>query len=133
MTKHNVYFSNGRIMGMFLQHRLWAWNCALKIPLLATLPVASYLVGWWMVAPTLIALPVALAFGSVDQSYVLPALVFGTLASMLVLFPVISRVLGDLYTGFCACFALAIGKRHSAERLRDSAAQDLAKWTQSHD
>ena len=133
MTKHNVYFSNGRIMGMFLQHRLWAWNCALKIPLLATLPVASYLVVWWMLGPTMIALPVALASGIIDQSYVLPALVFGTLASMLVLFPVISRVLGDLYTGFFACLALFLGQRHLAERLRDSAAHDLAHWTQSHD
>ncbi|MEO1363855.1 MAG: hypothetical protein AAFU86_08790 [Pseudomonadota bacterium] len=133
MTKHNVYFSNGRIMGMFLQHRLWAWNCALKVPLLAILPVSFYLVGWWMLVPTLVALPVALIAGMIDQSYALPVLVFATLGIMLVIFPILSQILRDFFAGYCACLALFIGKRHPAEQMRDSAAHDLAQWTQSHD
>ncbi|MEL6565588.1 MAG: hypothetical protein AAFQ59_14190 [Pseudomonadota bacterium] len=133
MTRHNVYFSTGRLMGMFLQHRLWAWTCALKRPLLAILPVSSYLVGWWMLGPILVALPVALIAGMIDHSYALPVLVFATLGIMLVMFPVISQILRNLYIGYRACLALLIGKRHAAEQMRDSAATDLAQSTHSHD
>ncbi|MEM9871671.1 MAG: hypothetical protein AAF822_10465 [Pseudomonadota bacterium] len=133
MTRHTVYFSTSRLMGMFLQHLLWAWTCALKMPLLAMLPVSSYLVDWWMLGPILVALPVALIAGMIHHSYVLPVLVFVTLGIILVMFPVISQILKDLYIGFCACLALLIGKRHAAVQMRDSAATDLAQWTQPND
>lgn len=129
MNRHNVYFSNSRLMRLFLEHRLWAWNCALKTPLLAVFPVGSYLAGWWMLGPTLIALPLALAAGIVVPNDSGKIFIFGTMGVMLIMLPVYSQILRDFFLGCFACLTLVFGKRHLAQRLRDRAALDLAQWT----